>query len=206
MTAFILAGVVAFLGGFVIMALEIIGARFLARDFGSSFYIWVSQIGTVMIALGVGYYVGGWLADKTQKTSILGILIGIAGIITAFIPEYATPIISFIVERHPLDQPVPALWQKLDPVLASMSIFFIPSLILAMISPFMIRKLSTHISVVGRVSGFIIAISTIGSIFGVFFSGFLLIDIMRISGIFKLMGSLMLIIGAICQLRYMNKT
>lgn len=201
MARFILSGIIAFLGGFVIMALEIIGARFLARDFGSTFYIWVSQIGTVMIALGVGYFTGGWIADRTQKVSILGIFIIFAGILTAFIPEYATPIIRYIVERHPLDQPVAELWQRLDPVIGSVSIFFIPCTVLAMISPFMIKKLSLDVSVVGRVSGFIIAISTLGSIFGVFVSGFLLIDIMRISSIFKLMGVLMLSIGIICQIK-----
>jgi len=57
------AGLV-FVGGFIIMVLEIIGARFLARDFGSSFYVWVSQIGVVLIALALGYYLGGALADR----------------------------------------------------------------------------------------------------------------------------------------------
>jgi hypothetical protein len=50
------AATLAFIGGFVIMVLEIVGARFLARDFGSSFYVWVSQIGVVLIALALGYY------------------------------------------------------------------------------------------------------------------------------------------------------
>ena len=44
-----------FLGGFAIMVLEIIGARYLAKDFGSSFYVWVSQIGVILIALALGY-------------------------------------------------------------------------------------------------------------------------------------------------------
>ena len=39
------ATVLVFLGGFAIMVLEIIGARYLAKDFGGSFYVWVSQIG-----------------------------------------------------------------------------------------------------------------------------------------------------------------
>src|SRR5439155_1260853 len=57
------AGLV-FVGGFIIMVLEIIGARFLAKDFGSSFYVWVSQIGVILIALALGYGVGGALADR----------------------------------------------------------------------------------------------------------------------------------------------
>ena len=47
-----------FLGGFAVMVLEVIGARYLAKDFGSSFYVWISQIGVVLIALALGYYAG----------------------------------------------------------------------------------------------------------------------------------------------------
>src|SRR2546427_3332886 len=63
------AASLVFLGGFAIMVLEIIGARFLAKDFGGSFYVWVSQIGVILIALAVGYYVGGALADRFQRIS-----------------------------------------------------------------------------------------------------------------------------------------
>ena len=53
------AATLVFVGGFIMMVLEIIGARYLAKDFGSSFHGWVSQIGVVLIALALGYYVGG---------------------------------------------------------------------------------------------------------------------------------------------------
>ena len=54
--------------------LEIIGARYLAKDFGSSFYVWVSQIGVILIALALGYVVGGALADRL--TAPLTVAIG----------------------------------------------------------------------------------------------------------------------------------
>jgi hypothetical protein len=41
----VVSAAVVFLAGFIMMVLEIIGARFLAKDFGSSFHVWVSQIG-----------------------------------------------------------------------------------------------------------------------------------------------------------------
>src|SRR5213594_4405018 len=82
------AAVIVFLGGFAIMVLEIIGARFLAKDFGSSFYVWVSQIGVILIALALGYGIGGALADRYQRLSLLSILLAPAGIMTFFIPEF----------------------------------------------------------------------------------------------------------------------
>ena len=51
---YVSAIILVFLGGFAIMVLEIIGARFLAKDFGSSFYVWVSQIGVILTALDMG--------------------------------------------------------------------------------------------------------------------------------------------------------
>ena len=39
MTLKIAAALFVFLGGFAVMILEIIGARYLAKDFGGSFYV-----------------------------------------------------------------------------------------------------------------------------------------------------------------------
>jgi MFS family permease len=192
------AAVLVFVGGFIMMVLEIIGARFLAKDFGSSFHVWVSQIGVVLIALAVGYYVGGALADRWQRP--LGLAVGLvpAGVALCFLPDWAPRLIDVLIRRHPLDQPIPALWQKLDPVIGSALVFLLPCLALATLCPYMIR-LSTHsLAQVGRSSGFVIAASTLGSIFGVFVSGFVLIDHLRVSTIFRLMGAFTLTLGLLC--------
>lgn len=201
MKIYLLTGFVSFFSGFAIMVLEIIGARFLARDFGSTFYVWIGQIGVVMIALGAGYYIGGWIADKIPRVSFLGVLLVIVGVITFLIPNISTPIIEYIVQRHPIDKPIPEIWQRLDPVIGSALVFLLPCLVLAMVSPFMIKILSRDIKNIGKISGFIISGSTLGGIVGVFASGFLLIDIMRISSIFKVVGMLVVVLGLFCQLK-----
>ena len=43
--------IVVFLAGAVLMALEILGSRVLAPNFGSSVYVWGSLISTFLIAL-----------------------------------------------------------------------------------------------------------------------------------------------------------
>ena len=186
------------------MVLEIIGARFLARDFGSTFYVWISQIGVVMIALGAGYYIGGWIADMIPRVSFLGVLLIIVGIITFLIPNFSTPLIEYIVQRHPTDRPIPEIWQRLDPMIGSALVFLVPCLVLAMVSPFMIKILSCNIKNIGKISGFIISGSTIGGIVGVFVSGFLLIEIMGISSIFKVVGTITVILGLVCQLKWLK--
>src|SRR5712664_979143 len=191
------AGLV-FLGGFIIMVLEIIGARFLARDFGSSFYVWVSQIGVVLIALALGYYLGGALADRWQRLWLLITLLVPAGVLLCLIPNCAGWVIDKIVLRHPADLPVPRVWQKLDPVLGSATIFLLPCIVLAMLSPYMIRLATHSLAQVGRSAGFIIAASTVGSIAGVFVAGYVLIDEMNISTVFRLMGGLTILLGVLC--------
>jgi MFS family permease len=192
------AAVLVFIGGFIVMVLEIIGARLLAKDFGSSFYVWVSQIGVVLVALALGYYLGGALADRWQRLSLLATLLFPAGIVLFFIPNCASWLINKIILRHPTDAEIPLIWQKLDPALGSATIFLLPCLVLAMLSPYMIR-LSTHsLAQVGRSSGAIIAFSTVGSIAGVFVSGYFLIDAFRISTIFRVMGGLTILLAVMC--------
>ena len=180
------------------MVLEVIGARFLAKDFGSSFHVWVSQIGVVLIALALGYYLGGALADRWHRLSLLVALLVPAGIVLMLIPNCAAWLIDLIITRHPPDHPIPPMWQKLDPVLGSALVFLMPCVVLATLSPFMIRLSTQSLSQVGRASGFIIGAGTLGSIAGVFTSGFVLIDHLRISTIFRLMGVLTLVLGAGC--------
>jgi len=192
------AATLAFIGGFVIMVLEIVGARFLARDFGSSFYVWVSQIGVVLIALALGYYIGGALADRWQRLWLLMTLLVPAGLLLCLIPNCAGWLIDRIVLRHPADIPIPLVWQKLDPALGSATIFLLPCGALAMLSPYMIRLATPSLARVGRSSGFIIAASTLGSIAGVFVSGYLLIDELKVSTIFRAMGGLTILLGLLC--------
>jgi MFS family permease len=189
-----------FLGGFAIMVLEIIGARYLAKDFGSSFYVWVSQIGVILIALALGYAVGGALADRFQRLWFLAVLLAPAGLFTFFIPNFATRLIEAIIFRHPTDRDIPLLWQKLDPAVGSALIFLFPCFGLATLSPYMIRLATRHIAHVGRISGLIIAASTIGSIAGVFISGYVLIDQMSVPNIFRTMGLLTFVLGILCLL------
>ncbi|HYT60996.1 MAG TPA: fused MFS/spermidine synthase [Haliangiales bacterium] len=193
------ATVLVFLGGFAIMVLEIIGARFLAKDFGTSFYVWVSQIGVILTALALGYSVGGALADRFQRAVALTWFLLPAGIFTILIPEFAAPLINAIVLRHPADRDIPLVWQKLDPAIGSAAIFLLPCFVLATLSPYMIRLATRKLAHVGRISGLIYAASTAGSIAGVFVSGYVLVDHMNLSDIFRATGGLTILLGFMCQ-------
>jgi MFS family permease len=192
------ATVLVFLGGFAIMVLEIIGARYLAKDFGGSFYVWVSQIGVILTALALGYFAGGSLADRWQRATFLAWLLLPAGAFIFLMPTFAGGLIDAIIRRHPAAAAIPPLWQKLDPVLGSAAIFLLPCFVLATLSPYMVRLAARRLTHVGRISGLIYAASTVGSIAGVFVSGYILIDHMTVSNIFRTTGVLTASLGLWC--------
>ena len=49
----------AFINGFVIMSIELLGGRVMAPYFGSSVYVWGSIITVFMLSLSFGYLWGG---------------------------------------------------------------------------------------------------------------------------------------------------
>ena len=49
------------LEGFIIMGVEITGAKLLAPFFGNSLYVWASVISITMLGLAVGYFAGAKL-------------------------------------------------------------------------------------------------------------------------------------------------
>ena len=191
------AALFVFLGGFAVMVLEIIGARYLAKDFGGSFYVWISQIGVILIALALGYAIGGALADRFQRAAFLAVPLCVSGLVTLLIPNFTRRLLDVIVMRHPLELGIPPLWQKLDPVLGSTLVFFLPCLVLAILPPYMIRLSARQVEHVGRISGLIYAASTVGSIAGVFVSGYVLIEYMAVPDIFRGTGVLTLFLAGL---------
>ncbi len=190
---------VAFLSGFSIMVLEMVGMRLLARDFGSSFYVWTSQIGVVLVALTAGYLAGGFWADRFPGPRLPALLLVPAGLFTLWIPAFAGPVMQAIVARHPTDLEIPILWQKLDPALGAAMIFLPPCFVLATLPPFLIRLGARDLTEVGRASGGIYGAGSAGSIAGVFLSGYVLIDLLPLPLILRGTGVLIIALAALCS-------
>ena len=57
-------GLVVFVVGTCILGAEIAAARLLAPSFGASTIVWANTIGVVLVALSIGYWYGGRLADR----------------------------------------------------------------------------------------------------------------------------------------------
>ena len=156
-----------FVSGAVVMALELVGSRILAPVFGDSIFVWGALIGVVMAALSLGYYVGGRMADRRPSYGTFTLILISAGVLILLIP-LSSP---FILEVTYLS----GAGDRYGPILASLLLLAAPTTLLGMVSPYSVRMSAESISTLGGISGSLGSISTAGSLFGTFFTVFVLI-------------------------------
>ena len=173
----------AFITGLVILMLEVLGSRVMAPFFGVSLYIWASLISVTLIALSLGYWLGGTIADRKNKPDFLYSIILFSAIAIISIPFFAPPI---------MDWSYNLLGIKGGVLLSALLIFSVPLILLGMASPYLIRLLVTGPEGVGGVAGGVFAISTLGSVIGALLTAFVLIPNIGVNKSFTL-GALLLI-------------
>src|SRR3954468_22509887 len=70
---------------------EIAAVRLLAPYFGASTVVWANTIGVVLVALSLGYWLGGRLADRRPQLRGLCLLALTAAVLLALVPFAADP-------------------------------------------------------------------------------------------------------------------
>ena len=163
----ILLKIQIFIAGASIMSLEIMNSRILAPYFGNSLYVWGSLIGVVLSGLSIGYYYGGRKADINPKYSYFCIILLGAGLYSILTTFGSTTIFSFVLSTN--------LGERFSPLLASTLILGVPSILLGMVSPYAIKLTTKKIEIIGKSTGNLYSLSTLGSIFGTFLTTFYLI-------------------------------
>ncbi len=157
-------GGLIFFAGIGSMATEMCASRLLAPYFGSSTMIWANIIGLILVALSLGYVLGGKLADKYPKPRVLGIVVLAGAVITAAVPFAARPFLNVTING--IDS------VSTGAVIGSFFacvVLFVPSvLLLGMVTPFAIRIGIRQVDKAGSTAGRIFALSTAGSLVGTF--------------------------------------
>lgn len=160
-----------FVAGMTVMAVEMGGSRLLAPYFGNSLVVWANLIGLIMLYLTVGYYLGGWLADRFPREKTLFRLTLLAALAIAMVPTLARPILGYAATGF-----VTFRWGLIvGSFLGVMALFALPMILLGCVSPFAIRLDLRGLHATGRVAGGIYGLSTLGSILGTFLPVFWLI-------------------------------
>jgi spermidine synthase len=156
-----------FTSGAVLLGLEIAASRVLAPFFGNSLFVWGALIGVVLTGLSIGYWAGGAIGDRYPDPRLLIGVMALGALLVLAIPFVDERVLRAVVRLDP--------GPRLNPLLAAILLFGLPSVVFASVSPIAVRLSARSVASVGRTSGRLFAISTAGSIAGTFATAFLLI-------------------------------
>jgi len=140
------------------MTIELLGGRILSPYFGSSVYVWGSIITVFMLSLSFGYLSGGRLSMRNPNPVTYALFFIAAAVLVIPIVLFAEQIMEqvFLVIEDP----------RYGSLFASMLLFFVPTVVLGMISPYSIRLLVSSEKHSGHIAGQLYFVSTIGSALG----------------------------------------
>src|SRR2546427_2747124 len=153
-----------FVAGACSLAIELSASRLLAPYFGTSLFVWANLIGLILLYLTIGYYLGGRLADRYPRPTLLYVLTTSAAFLIGLIPFISRPILSWSLSSF-ATYSISVFYGSLVAVIL---LFAIPMILLGCVSPFAIRLSVERVGKSGRTAGQLYAISTTGSILGTF--------------------------------------
>src|SRR5215217_748409 len=152
---------------------EIAAVRLLAPYFGASTVIWANTIGVVLVALSLGYWLGGRLADRHPHMRGISLLALTAATLLALVPFAADPLLHVAVAA--LDDISAGAF--IGSLLAVLVLVAVPVLLLGAVSPYALRLAVSTVEEAGTVAGRLYAVSTAGSLAGTLLSALLLIPL-----------------------------
>ena len=165
--------VIVFCVGMASLGAEIAAARLLAPWFGASTIVWANTIATVLVALSIGYAIGGRLADRNPTLAGLSRWVLAAAALLALVPFLSGPFLRLSVDAF--EQLSGGLF--VGSLVGVGVLIAVPVLLLGMVSPYAVRLKVDHVEDTGRVAGRLYAIGTIGSLTGTFLASLLLIPL-----------------------------
>lgn len=186
-----LLSVLGFFSGSAVMIVEFAGNRLLSPGFGNSLYTWTGLIGVILVALSCGDYIGGRLVDRHPHFSLLPLIFGTGGVLTAAVPGLLKLCPPF---------------EKMDlvsgPVIVSLALFFLPGLVLATITPVSIRLLSRARSDehIGQSAGTVGMAAALGSFAGTLATSYYLIPRFGVRHIFVVLGITLCLLAVVLYL------
>ncbi|RJP31753.1 MAG: glycosyl transferase [Candidatus Omnitrophota bacterium] len=179
---------IVFLSGSIVMSFEILGSRVLAPYFGNTVFVWGSLISVFLSGLTMGYWIGGKLADWKASYALFAGLLAIPGVMLCLFPLYSDVINDWVFDRQ--------FEMRIEALIASLFLFFIPSIFLGAVSPYAIKLRVHDLAWLGTGVGNLYAISSLGSIFGTLLTTFYLITEIGVKKIIVWEGVILLLAAA----------
>ncbi|HAS6337506.1 TPA: fused MFS/spermidine synthase [Vibrio vulnificus] len=177
----------AFISGFSIMSIELLGGKVLAPYFGNSIYVWGSTITVFMVALSLGYLLGGNLSAHHPSLKQFARFYLFGALFLLPLIFAGKPIMDFTFLW--IDDP------RYGSLVAAILLFFIPTVILGMISPYAVRLMVKNEQHSGQIAGRLYFVSTLGSALGTLATSFYLVLWWEINTILLTLTALLLLAG-----------
>lgn len=114
--------------GFLVMAVELLSGRILAPHFGNSIHVWGGVITVFMLALSIGYLLGGRGSLYTPSLMRLALIMVAAALALLPVMLLANPVLDWTFEQ--VHDP------RYGSLAAASLLFFIPTAIAGMVSPY----------------------------------------------------------------------
>jgi len=179
--------IVVFVAGAAVLAVELLGTRVLGPFYGVSLFLWSALITVTLLALSVGYAIGGRLADKGPSLARLCWLLLGAGAWLLLLPLLRAPVLA-VAEPFGL---------RFAVLVAALLLFAPPLTLLGMVSPYAIRLRAAKLGEVGRTAGDLYALSTVGSVLAALLTGFVLIPFAGVARLTALVGVLLIVTAVV---------
>ena len=173
---------IVFLASAASLSLELVAGRMLAPQLGVNIYTWTSIIGVVLAGISFGNFLGGQLADRFPAPSTIGVVL-LAASGSCFASLALLPLLSDQLRYLPIIPQTLAL---------NAGLFFLPSCLLGMVTPLASKQALTTLGTAGGVVGRLYAVSTAGSILGVYLTGFVLVALLGTRHVVLLAGLILL--------------
>jgi hypothetical protein len=185
----VLSYLIAGWSGFFVMSVELLGGRLLAPTFGSSIYVWGAIITIFMLALSIGYLIGGRWSTHSPSVKRLGLILIVAAL-------SVVPTILFGADL--LDHAANAVPDpRFGSLLGASVLFFVPTVFSGMVSPYAVRLIVQERSTSGRHAGQLYFVSTFGSAAGTLLTSFYFVLLFEVNQIFIGLISVSLVLGAL---------
>jgi hypothetical protein len=174
--------------GFFVMAIELLGGRVLAPYFGSSIYVWGALITVFMLALSLGYLYGGRVSMHSPSRRRLALILLAAALTTLPVLLLSDGLLDYL--SSVITDP------RFGSLSAASLLFFVPTLISGMISPYAIRLLVADQASAGQHAGKLYFVSTFGSAAGTILTSFYLVLWLEVNQILWLLVGISVLVCA----------
>jgi hypothetical protein len=155
--------------GFALMGFEMLASRYLYPYFGGGINTWASLIATVLVALMLGYLLGGALVDRTMSPKLCGALLAVAGVYLFTIPLWVDPLFAWTLDA--IGDGMAGI------VFGATMLLLLPLTLISVFTPFAVRLLLVSVKFGGRIVSYVYGVSTVGNVLGTLVTVFTLMPL-----------------------------